>query len=454
MKQQAAPAARPGLPAAARAAMGQRNTTQRNTTGQTVTTRRKLLTGSAATAVALVAAPALAQARPHIVVVGGGAGGTTIAKYLKRDDAALDVTLVEANPTYVTPFTSNMFLGGLASFETLSFGYDALRQHGVNVRIDRATDIDRTARSVRLASGSSLAYDRLVLSPGIGFRTDLVPGWRPGDEERVPHAWSGGPQLRLLKARLDALADGALVVIMSPRTPYRCPPAPYERAAMIAHAFKARGHTKSRIVILDEKDHFTMQPVFAEGWEKHYPGVIEWQDPGIHGGVKAVDASAGTVTTDLEVHKADLINLIPPQRAGVLAPTADLVDDTGFCPVDPTDMRSLRDRHIHVIGDAAIAGDLPKSGFAANNEAKIVAMQIRHDLLGTRHLPVRFVNHCWSRLAPDDAIKNGARYEPRDGRIVALDVYTSQLDEPADLRRRQAIEAVGWYKGMTADMFG
>jgi NADPH-dependent 2,4-dienoyl-CoA reductase/sulfur reductase-like enzyme len=419
-----------------------------------LTTRRDILKATGLTA-GLLAAPALAQGQPRVVVIGGGPGGATVAKYLRRDNTALDVTLVEANATYVTPFTSNLYLAGLTSFDTLTFGYDALaRQHGVSVRIDRATGIDRTARRVALASGATLPYDRLVLAPGIDFRTDLVPGWREGDEQRMPHAWGGGAQLTLLKNRLDALDDGALVVIISPRTPYRCPPAPYERAAMIAHLFKTRGHAKSRIVILDEKDHFTMQPVFAEGWDKHYPGVIEWQDPRMHGGIKAVDAAAGTVTTDLEIHKADLINLIPPQRAGALARLAGLVDDSGFCPVDPTAMRALGDPNIHVIGDAATAGDMPKSGFAANNEAKIVAMQIRADLLGLRQMPARFLNHCWSRLAPDDAIKNGARYEPRDGRIVALEAYTSQLNEPEELRRRQAIEAVGWYKGMTADMFG
>jgi NADPH-dependent 2,4-dienoyl-CoA reductase/sulfur reductase-like enzyme len=222
----------------------------------------------------------------------------------------------------------------------------------------------------------------------------------------------------------------------------------------MAHALKTRGVAGARIVILDAKDHFTMQPLFADAWERHYSSMIEWQDPQMHGGIKAVDPKAMTVTTDLEVHKAALVNVIPPQQAGALARAAGLADETGFCPVDADTMKSLKDPNIHVIGDSAIGGDFPKSGFAANNEAKVIAMIIRAELAGGRRLPTRFTNHCWSTLAPDDAIKNGARYEPRDHRIVMLDAYTSQLQESAELRAKQAREAAGWYVGMTTDIFG
>jgi NADPH-dependent 2,4-dienoyl-CoA reductase/sulfur reductase-like enzyme len=323
----------------------------------------------------------------------------------------------------------------------------------VKLVFDRVVAIEREAKRVRTAGGTSLPYDRLVISPGIDFKWDAVPGHSEAAAARMPHAWRGGEQIRLLKAQLDTVRDGGVIVIVAPPNPYRCPPAPYERAAMMAHALAWRGVRNVRIVILDTKDHFAMQPLFEDGWARHYPGVVEWQDPRMHGGIKRVDADAMTVTTDLETIKADVVNLIPPQIAGRLGRDAGLADETGFCPVDVSTLLSLKDPHIHVVGDAA-SGDFPKSGFAANQEAKLVAMLIRAEFLGGRKLPVRFTNHCWSTLSPDDAIKNGARYEAREGRIAMIDPYTSQREENGDLRARQAHEAIGWYAGMTTDIFG
>ncbi|MGP9812532.1 FCSD flavin-binding domain-containing protein [Rhodopseudomonas sp. NSM] len=415
--------------------------------------RRDAIRGAAAAA-ALLACPAIAKARPKVVVIGGGAGGATAAKYLRHGDDAVEVTLVEANRSYVTPFTSNLYLGGLKPFETLSYGYEGIAARGVGMVFDSVTAIDRDARQVRTASGARLSYDRLVLSPGIDFRWDAVPGYSEAAAEAMPHGYRGGAQFKLLKSKLDALADGALIVIIAPPNPYRCPPAPYERASMMAYALKSRGVKNARIVILDAKDHFAMQTLFIDGWERHYPGMIEWQDPTIHGGIKAVDPKAMTVTTDFETHKAALVNVIPPQIAGKLARDAGLADDSGFCPVNAETMTSLIDPSIQVIGDSATGGEFPKSGFAANNEAKGAAMILRAELLGERRMPIRFTNHCWSDIAPDDAIKNGARYAPQDGRIVMSDPYTSQLDESAELRAKQAREAAGWYIGMTTDIFG
>ncbi|UYO46893.1 NAD(P)/FAD-dependent oxidoreductase [Rhodopseudomonas palustris] len=409
---------------------------------------------AAAAATAMFACPVIAKAKPRVVVVGGGAGGATAAKYLRHGNDAIDVTLIEANRRYVTPFTSNLYLGGLKSFETLTFGYEGVAAHGVGLVFDQVAAIDRDNKEVRTASGARLGYDRLVLSSGIDFRWDAVPGYSEAAAERMPHGYRGGAQFQLLKSQLDALGDGALIVIIAPPNPYRCPPAPYERASMMAHALKSRGVKNARIVILDAKDHFAMQTLFIDGWERHYSGMIEWQDPTIHGGIKAVDPKAMTVTTDFETHKAALVNVIPPQIAGKLGRDAGLADASGFCPVDAGTMASLIDPSIHVIGDSVTGGEFPKSGFAANNEGKTAAMIIRADLIGDRRMPVRFTNHCWSDIAPDDAIKNGARYTPQDGKIVMSDPYTSQLDESPQLRAKQAREAAGWYIGMTTDIFG
>ncbi len=415
--------------------------------------RRSFVRAAGAALAASLAAPALAQAKPRIVVIGGGPGGATAAKYLLRDGAAFDVTLVEANRTYVTPFTSNQYLAGLRPYEALTFGYDKLAGHGVKLLFDAVTSIDRNARRVVTRDGAVLPYDRLILSPGIDFRWSDVPGYSEAAAAAMPHAYRGGEQFVLLKRMLDAVPENGLVVIIAPPNPYRCPPAPYERASMMAHALKSRAVGGARIVILDAKDHFAMQPLFGDAWERHYPGMLEWQDPSMHGGIKAVDPKAMTVTTDLEVHKAALVNVIPPQQAGRIARETALTDESGFCPVDAGTMKSTKDQNIHVIGNST-TGDFPKSGFAANNEAKITAMVIRAELAGGRRLPARFTNHCWSTLAPEDAIKNGARYEAQGAKLVMLDPYTSQLEESAELRAKQARESAGWYIGMTTDIFG
>lgn len=415
-------------------------------------TRRSMIAALAATAA--FGCPAIAKAKPRIVVVGGGPGGATAARYLCHGSDALDVTLVEANRNYVTPFTSNLYLGGLKNFEALNFGYYGVAAAGAKLVFDRVTAIERDAKQVRLAGGGRLDYDRLILSPGIDFRWNSVPGYSQQAAAVMPHGYQGGEQFQLVKRQLDALGDGGTIVIIAPPTPYRCPPAPYERASMMANALKTRGVKNVRIVILDYKDHFAMQPLFTDGWERHYPGMVEWQDPTIHGGIKEVDPRTMTVVTDLEQIKAAMVNVIPAQTAGQLGRDAGLVDESGFCPVNADTMTSLIDPAIHVIGDSAIGGDFPKSGFAANNEGKLTAMIIRAELAGGRRLPFRFTNHCWSTLAPNDAVKNGARYEPRDGRIVMIEPYTSQLDESAELRAKQAREATGWYAGMTTDIFG
>lgn len=419
------------------------------------TGRRGFVVGAGAL-IGTLAAPRIARAaKPRVIVIGGGPGGATLAKYISKEGAdGFDVTIVEPNKIHFTCFTSNWVLADLKSFDTLEYGYAPQVARGVHMVADRATSVERANKSIRLAGGSTLAYDRLVMAPGIDFRYDAVPGYSEAAAETMPHAWRGEPQMRLLKKRLDAVPDGGTIVIIAPPEPYRCPPAPYERASMMAERLKATGRGKARIIILDAKESFAKQPLFAEGWDRHHTGMVEWQAPSMHGGIKSVDANTNTVVTALETIRADLVNVIPPQMAGAVARDAGLADESGFCPVNGADFRSLRDRDIHVIGDASIAGDMPKSAFAANNQAKTIAMELRHEFFGSRLLPVRYTSTCWSALAKDDVVKNGGRYEPREGRVVALETFVSALDEPPALRKRQYEEAIGWYRAMTTDIFG
>jgi hypothetical protein len=223
---------------------------------------------------------------------------------------------------------------------------------------------------------------------------------------------------------------------------------------MFAHVLKTKGHKKSKIIVLDPKPNFSKQALFMEGWEKHYPGMIEWQDPKVHGGIKSVDPKTGEIKTDLASYKATLANVIPAQSAGKIALAAQLADQSGFCPIDPENMKSKMDANIFIVGDACIPGDMPKSAFSANSQAKVAAMVIRSELAGGRAFPARYTNTCWSLIAPDDNVKVGGAYEPGDGKLKAASTFVSQKGEAADLRKTNYKESVDWYNGIVADIFG
>lgn len=417
-------------------------------------TRRSFAAGSLAAA-GLLAAPAVlrAQAKPRLVVIGGGPAGATVAKYVARDSqGAIDVTLVEPLDRFVTCFHSNLFLGGFRDFASITHPYK-LAPYGVKHVRQTASAIDRDKKQVRLADGSTLDYDRLVVAPGIDLKFDSVPGYSEAAAEIMPHAWKPGAQTELLKKQLDSLSDGATIVMVAPPNPYRCPPGPYERVSCMAHVLKSKGHSKSRIVVIDPKDKFSKMALFQEGWQKHYPGMVEWMDPQMHGGVKSVDPKANTVTTDLETIKANLVNVIPAQMAGKIARDAGLANQTGFCPIDATNMKSDQDPNVFVLGDAAIAGAMPKSAFAANSQAKVVAMALRGELANARTFPARYANTCWSIIETDDTVKVGGRYEPKDGKIAEVEGFVSKTGESADIRKQTTDENMGWYSGIVADIF-
>jgi sulfide dehydrogenase [flavocytochrome c] flavoprotein subunit len=397
-----------------------------------------------------------AQGKPRVVVIGGGAGGATAARYIAKDsEGAIDVTLIENSETFTTCFFSNLYVGGYRTFESITHSYDGLQSnYGITKVTGMAMGVDRANKVVTMADGASVPYDRLVVSPGIDLIWDSIEGYSEEAAEIAPHAWKAGPQTQLLKAKLDAIENGQQIVMVAPPNPYRCPPGPYERASMMAHVLKEKGLMDSKVVIIDPKPKFSKQGVFQEGWEKHYPGMIEWYGPDIHGGIVNVDVAAGTVETDFDTFSGALLNVIPAQKAGAIAAAAGLTNDSGFCPIEPDSMRSTMDESVYVIGDACIAGDMPKSGFAANSQAKVAAMNIRGDLIDSKVFPAKFANTCWSLIETDDNIKVGAQYAPGEGKIASTGGFVSQTGEDASIRKTNYEEAVGWYAGITADMFG
>ncbi len=403
----------------------------------------------------MFAPPVIGQARPRLVVVGGGPGGGTLARYAYKDSrGALDVTLVEQSRLHTTCFFSNLYVGGFRSFTSINHNYDRVLREGVRVVHSRAESIDRDKKEVWLADRQRLRYDLLAISPGIDFKFDSIPGYSEAAAEAMPHAWKAGAQTRLLVQKLNAVRNGDTIVIVPPPNPYRCPPGPYERASMFAHVLKRKKLTRCKIVILDTKPSFSKQTLFQEGWAEHYPGMIEWQDPGVHGGIQGVVPRTGEVRTSLATYRAALVNVIPAQTAGRLALDAGLADSSGFCPIDPASMKSTIDPSIFVVGDACIPGDMPKSAFSANSQAKVAAMTIRGELLGARTFPARYANTCWSLIAEDDGVKVGGTYEPGEGKIKQITNFISQPGEPEEVREQNYEESVDWYAAIVSEIFG
>ncbi|MCZ0812847.1 MAG: FCSD flavin-binding domain-containing protein [Pseudomonadota bacterium] len=420
-----------------------------------MTLNRRAFIGTGAAAAAMLSAPMLgAQGKPRVVVVGGGAGGATAARYLAKDsDGAIDVTLVEPTRAYYTCFFSNLYIGGVRELSSIGHSYGTLASdYGVNVVHDWAVGIDRDARTVTLAGGAVLPYDRLILSPGIDFVDDAVPGWSVAAQNKMPHAYKAGSQSELLKAQIEAMPEGGLYAMVAPPNPFRCPPGPYERISMVAHLLKEI-NPSAKILIADPKEKFSKQALFEEGWQKHYSGMIERIGPDFGGGNVSVNPDEMTLDIDGVVEKVDVCNVIPAQKAGRICDMAGITEGN-WAPVVPATMQSRMDENIHVLGDATSQGDMPKSGYSANSQAKVAAMAVRGALLGSKVFPAKFSNTCWSLIDTDDGVKVGASYEATEEKISKVDGFISQTGEDAALRKATYEESLGWYAGITEDMFG
>jgi sulfide dehydrogenase [flavocytochrome c] flavoprotein chain len=419
-------------------------------------TRRAFFGGTAAVAASLAfPLPAFARSGARVVVIGGGFGGATCARALKQLDPGLQVTLIEPNRTFTSGPFSNDVIVGLRAIETLQFGYDKIAAAGVTVIAQAAAGVDPHARNVSLADGSSIAYDRLILAPGVDLRFDALEGYNEAAAEKMPHAWGTGEQTLLLRRQVEAMDDGGLVVIAAPANPSRCPPGPYERASLIAYYLKAR-KPRSKILILDAKDSFSEQKLFQNAWQELYPGMIEWISLSQGGRVTAVDPATNTLITDFGDHVAQVANVIPPQRAGHIAVLAGAADKTGWCAIDPVTFESTSAPNIHVIGDACLAGGMPKSALAANVQAKACAGAVVALIDGRSPLAPRLINTCYNFAAPDYGFSVAGVYQPKNGLLVEVEGAGggSPIDAPREFRAREAAYAQSWFNTITADVFG
>lgn len=411
---------------------------------------------ASATSIGIGAAQTAGSSKGRVVVIGGGFGGATAAKFVRMLDPAIDVTLVEPSQTFYTCPFSNYVLAGFKTMNDIAHGYAPLRdRHGVRVVHDTATAIDPAAKTVKLAGGDTLPYDKLVVSPGVDMKWNGVEGYDQAAAEIMPHAWKAGPQTTLLRRQLEAMPDGGLVAIVVPANPYRCPPGPYERAAMIAYYLKA-AKPRSKIMILDAKDQFSKQGLFTAGWKAVYGDMIEWVPLSKDGKVvKAIPSEMTVVTEFGQQIKADVVNLIPPQFAGQIARDSGLANQGGFCAIDPLNFESAVHRNIHVIGDASIAGAMPRSGFAANSQGKVVALSIVNALNGREAAAPTYVNTCYSLITPDYGISVADVYRVTPQGITAAPEAggVSPANADASFRLAEARYAESWYANMSREIW-
>ena len=420
-------------------------------------TRRDLLKlTAAASAVGTLGACATGGgSKGKVVVVGGGWGGATAAKYLRLwSDGAIDVTLVEPSRTFISCPISNLVIGGSRKIEELTMGYDGLRRHGVTVVHDTVTAIDADKRQVRLASGGMLPFDRAVVSPGIEFMFEQVKGMSAAAAESIPHAWKAGPQTLLLRQQLEAMRDGGVVVMSVPLAPYRCPPGPYERVCQIAHYLKTR-KPKSKLIVLDANPQVTSKgPLFTRVWKEDYAGIVDYQS---NMAIVEVDVGARAFVSNLgDAVKGDVLNLIPPQRAGNIARDAGLITaNNRWCEVDWVSTESIKVKNVHVIGDATLpAPAMPKSGHMANQHGKAAAAAIVELMNGRAPIPPMMANTCYSYVDDRNAIHVASVHhwvpEKKTMEIVSGASGVSGQD-----RAQWALEgqyAWGWAQTVWADM--
>jgi len=397
-----------------------------------------------------------ADLQARIVIVGAGFGGATCAKYLKRACPSASILLIDRRDRFFTGPFSNAAVSGLQPLARIErWSADSARAHGVAYLADEVVAIDPVSRRLDTRRHGPLDADRIVLAPGIDLRWDVIEGLNADNSALMPHAWLGDAQLPLLHGRLAALSDGATIVIAAPQNPFRCPPGPYERATLMAWALRQRGLRRCKILIADAKDDFSKRGLFESEWARLYPGVIEWIPRASGGEVLAAEPRHGRLKLRSgDWVRADLASVIPPQHAASLAAQADLVDESGWCPVNPASFGSTRHAGIHVIGDAAVATPMPKSGFAANSQAKVCAAAIAAELQDRAPPPARLLNTCYSLVADDAAISVSGYYAAVEGRLSALSEGVSPLAGDATLRRQEAVQAEAWYRGLTTDSFG
>lgn len=440
--------------------------------------RRSFLKGlSAVAGASLLCVPQAraASAKAQVVVVGGGFGGASVAKYLRLLDPGIEVTLIERETRYTACPLSNEVLSDSRDIKSLQTGYERLARRGVRFVQGEVTGIDPVGKKVSTADGQTFGYDALVVSPGVDFNYGAIAGLTPElSDTRLPHAWKAGAQTLLLKKQLAAMPDNGRFIIAVPKGPLRCPPGPYERAAQVAMYCKHHGKKKAKVLILDANDTFSKRGLFEQAWKALYgygpDGMIEWVSGSSGGAVEEVNADSMICRTGFDEHKADVLNVIPPHHAGKIAKTAGLVNSGVWCGVKPDNMESTAHKDVYVIGDSCIGGEIasgnafPKSAHMANSQAKVVAASLVAKFNALPAPIPTYTNTCYSVVDHDWGfsvvhlyrvegnqwiyVKEGSGISP-----VNFGVGKDAKPVPRTYRKIEAQYAAGWLNNLMADAF-
>lgn len=407
------------------------------------------------------AAPLFAKkAKQKVLVIGGGSGGATAAKYLKMMNHALDITLIEAKPYYTTCYMSNEVLSGKRTLASLEWHYNGLQKRGIKIVQDKVIALEPNKKQAITASGQTYHYDRCILATGIDFKWHEIEGHSAAIAQQIPHAWQAGKQTQILHQQIKKMKMGGTLAITIPAKPYRCTPAPYERVGQIAHYFK-QYNPSAKIVIFDSNTQMPMGAHFKHIWKRDFGyttenSMIEWRNGEDESGIVALDAKTKTLTTAFDDHfQADVINLIPPQQASDLAVKTGLTDQSGWCPVQFKTLESVSHPHLHIIGDAAKLDILPKSAYAANSQAKVCAIAI--DALFRQQVVdvPTYMNSCYAMMAEDYAVSSVAVYKMAQQKteLVRVSGAITPLDSPTEMFQREVAFAHNWYRNITDDIF-
>ncbi len=392
----------------------------------------------------------ISAVKPRVVVAGGGFGGASCALQLRQLNPAMEVVLIDPDEHYVTCPASNEVIAGLRDMNSITIARDGLARAGVSVVRDRVVAIDADRRRLRLQKNAGMSYDRLVVAPGIRLRWGSPEGYDETAARSMPHAWQAGTQTQLLAAQLRAMHDGGVVAISVPSGLMRCPPGPYERASLIAE-YLQRHKPRSKVLIFDANNRFPRQDDFSQAWQEFYPGMIEWI-PVVRGGaVERVDARKMTLYTSSGSVRVAVANIIPAQAPGQLALDAGLASGHGWCPVKATSFESEMLANVHVIGDACIAGAMPKSASAAHSQARQCALAIVSTLAGREPPASELDSVCYSLLRSERALAIRARFGVRDGEIRQNESVDSASAHYSPEQERD--QAATWYKKIIADSF-
>lgn len=406
-------------------------------------------TGAAA-ALSAAGCAGMGAGKARVVVIGGGYGGATAAKYIRMWDPGIDVVMVERANIFTSCPISNLVLGGNRSMDDIRRSYDGLRKYGVQVVQDEATAIDAAKKVVKLQRGGDLAYDRLIVSPGVDFMFNEIEGSQ-ASQSRILHAWKAGEQTIALRRQLEAMKDGGVYVLSIPVAPYRCPPGPYERACQVAHYFK-RAKPRSKVLLLDANPDVTSKgPLFKRAWADLYKGMIEYRGSAK---VVAVDARSMTVRTDFDTVKGDVLNVVPPQRAGDIAVKAGLITHNNrWCDVDWRTLESKAVKGVHVLGDATLSAPaMPKSGHIANQRAEVCAAAVIELLNGRSPNPAPVMtNTCYSFVSDKEVVHVASGHQWDAGQSTIVPVKGAGGVSAA----RNELEATygwAWAQNIWADM--